>query len=318
MFVLMSTIVYFALMHRMSHGITVGARDAFHVLTALGGTIWGTPVGVFEFGPGLLSLTGTVILACLVLCVVRAYKTRQLPAIAMPLGFALFGLLCLAAIAVSRDYLGNWQLQYALPSVCGTFACAYIVRERDRSASTTAAYVILYATLSLSLVGYYRGFAEYGPSYYGYIRSIEIYALRHLEEPDLPKPYPGGWDIGADLVLFLAAHEHPLLRRIPPRHFAAQAVGPRIFVDAVQPANSPDGTVSLLGPNRKRMRMTVALANAKGRVMVQIGDLLLPLFRLHPLHTGIVGCAQTPCYAGILLPGRLPAGRHPVTVWLTD
>lgn len=317
-FVLMSTIVYFTLMNRFSHGIKVDVPDTFHVLTALGGTIWGTPVGIFEFGPGLLSATGAVILACLVFSVARAYKTGQLPAIALPLAFALFGLLCLAAIAVRRHYLGNWHLQYALPSVCGTFACAYIVRKRDRSAFTIAAYVILYVTLSLSLVGYYRGFAEYGPSYYGYIDSIENYALRHLEEPDLPKPFPKAWEIGADLVLFLAAHEHPLLRRIPPRHFESQAVGARIFVDGVQPVDSPDRTVSLLGPNRNRMRITVALANAKGRAMVQIGDLLLPLFRLHPLHTGIAACAGTPCYAGIVLPERLPAGLHPVTVWLTD
>jgi hypothetical protein len=167
-FVLVSTIVYFALMQGVSHPFTVGVRDALYVLTALGGTIWGTPVGISEFGPGLLSGTGAVILACLVFSVARTYKTGQLNAIALPLGFALFGLLCLTATAVSRGYLGNWHLQFALPSICGTFACAYIVRKRDPSGFTIAAYIILYATLSVSLVGYYRGFAEYGPSYYGY------------------------------------------------------------------------------------------------------------------------------------------------------
>src|SRR5262249_2453020 len=147
-----------------------GVREVLYVLTALGATLWGSPVGLSDFSLDARSAGGLAIVACTVATVTRAGVRGQLAGLALPSSVTVFGYLCVVSIAMVRPYLGNWHVQYALPAVCGAYAVAYGLRRVDRSAWAAAPFFGLSALMASSVFGYYHGFTEYGPDFHRYIR----------------------------------------------------------------------------------------------------------------------------------------------------
>ncbi|HTF88261.1 MAG TPA: hypothetical protein VK843_07605 [Planctomycetota bacterium] len=315
--VLIAAVVWFWLYSDVHAEKTFGLREVWVVLTALGATIWGSPVGLFEFGFDHRSATGALILACLIASFVVAVRSRRVAKIALPLSFAGFGFLCIAAIAVGRPYLGNWHLQYALPAVCGTFACVYgMWREEPRLPSRLAPLVLMSAILLASLSGCLRGFTEYGPHYRAYVADLEHTALRILEHPALAKTLPAGPELDADLVLYFAARGHPLFAPDHPPRLDRVIDEARVFARKIE-LTEPR---SILGPIHKRVRFTVLLepsATAR-RVVLEVGGVQLALRRISPALAGIPNLKGEKCFTGVLLPGKLGAGQHAVRAWLAD
>lgn len=212
---MVGSIIYFSLMKSEMKELTLGLREIKYVLTAIGATLWGTPVALTEFTFGILSMGGLLILVAISAVLIRATVNRNLPSIAFPLSIVAFGLLCVIPIAMTRGYLGNWHVQYALPVVCGGFAAAHGLRKLDQSRWSLVPLLALTVLLTSSGVSYVRGFQSYGPEYRAYVRSIEENARMKLLEPWRGLPYPeqpANRDMDLDLILFLAAHNHPTFR----------------------------------------------------------------------------------------------------------
>lgn len=280
-----------------------GAHEALHVLTALGGLVWSTPVGLSEFGFDLASATGLAILLALAAVVVRAAARRELAAIALPLSFVAFGLASLGSIAVSRPYLGNWHLQHGLPAVCGAFACAYGAWRREpRAVAARVPFAVLTAALLASAGGSVRAFREEGPAYHAYVRSIEEYALGSMVATDLEKPYPLSPPLDLELLLYLSASGHALFEREPEPATWRDAEGARVFLDG-QEAAAP----LALAPARVRRRVTVLLPlEPRARdVRLEAGDLALRLHRIHADLARVPGAEGAACYAGLLRAGSV-------------
>ncbi len=280
----------------------VGVRNILYVLTAIGGVIWGTPVGITEFSIGRLSLTGAAILGVLLCSAIAAARAGRMAELAFPLGLTTFGLLILGAISAARPYLGNWHIQTALPIVVGAYGCSRIGATAGLfSAARTA-------LLALPVFGVIAGFLVHGPAYHDYVRAIETYALRSLSEPSLAKPYPAPpLDLTPDLVLFLAAHGR--LGEALPSAFGNPAVGARIYMGKAALASPV-----LVGPNPARIRITASLPDAVTAAYLRAGNLIVPLYRMHSDNTGIEACRTTTCYSAVLLRNQLPAGLHDTTV----
>ena len=250
--------VYFLLMRDSGQAPAINLRNILFVLTALGSAVLGMPEAFREFGLDLRSLTGAAVILLTGAAFMLAARRRMLPALALPAGIFTCSICSVAAIAVAREYLGNWHLEYAVPAVCACYAACYIVFREQRSVAGAQLCLSAAALMMLSLVGYYSGFADYGPEYSGYVRTIEVYARSFLANPSQPKPFPltGGWDLDADMVWFLAERKHAVFAgedrallsapRIPAK--AANAV---ILSNGATQANRDVLVVASLPPNEQ-------------------------------------------------------------------
>ena len=159
-----------------------------------------------------------MLLLCLGAVLVRAIMLQRLPQLALGISVTCFGFLCVIPIAMSRPYLGNWHLQYALPAIYGTYAMAYALWHGDRTRWSTVPLAALVVLLTSGLFGTYQGFRTYGPSYRDYTAAIESYMIQKLDTPDVNRPYPEQHperDLDLRLTLFLSAHDHPVFRALP-------------------------------------------------------------------------------------------------------
>jgi hypothetical protein len=206
--VLIAALVYFGIASRSYSPHILGFREIAYVLTAFGCAIWGSPVGIFKFGITRDSLTGLALIVAFLVVLVRIRPRFSL--LALPIALVSFGLAAIAAVGVSRLYLGNWHLQLVLPAVCGIYSAAYIVWRRERTRFNTGVFVAVVLLLLLNLDGSYRGFTEYGPSYRNYVGKIENYILSYSPSLEKPFPNPGDRDIDADMIEFLRQQHHPL------------------------------------------------------------------------------------------------------------
>ena len=188
----------------------IDLRNVLFILTALGSAILGMPDAFTQFGVNARSATGAAVCFILVAAIITAARHRVMPSIALPAGIFTFGLCSIAAIAVARQYLGNWHLVYAIPAVTASYAAAYTVFREVRSLAAAQLSISAATILLLGLIAYYNGFVQYGPQYNAYIHSIEQYARTYLANPTQAKPFPGtgGWDLDADMVWFLASRKH--------------------------------------------------------------------------------------------------------------
>ena len=323
----LAAIVYIRLMRSDPGHVPLAARhvvfrwrEAMDVCTALGAALWGSPVGLSEFGLDARSAGGLAIVALTAVVAGRAAVQRSLPKLALPLGVALMGILCMASIAMARPYLGNWHVQYALPAVCGGYAAAYALWRVDRTLWAGVPFFALSALLVSSVVGYYEGFTRYGPDYQRYVRSIEDYQFRNLTEPGLPTPYPpqGPNEMDAQLFLFLEAHGHPLFADAsPPRPAGPLPRGARVFRDDAElprPAmlEGGAGKVSVL-------TVVVPGPTTAGGVRARIGDENVRLRRVHPEH--VPAAARSPNathFMAVIVPSRLPAGVQRVDLEMLE
>jgi hypothetical protein len=205
--VLIALLIYFGIASRSYAPHILGFREIFYVLTAFGCVIWGSQVGIFKFGIDRDSLTGLALIVAFIVTLARIRPRFSL--LALPIALVSLGLGAIAAVGVSRLYLGNWHLQLVLPAVCGIYSAAYIVWRQDRSRFNTGLFSCVVLLLLLNLDGSYRGFTEFGPSYRTYVSKIEDYILSYT--PSLEKPFPSAdRDIDAEMIEFLREKHHPL------------------------------------------------------------------------------------------------------------
>ncbi len=205
---LIAGLVYFGIATRWHSGHNLSVGEVFYVLTALGCVIWGSPVGIFKFGIDRDSLTGLALIIALIAVLARIRP--RFSSLALPIALISLGLGIIAAVGVSRPYLGNWHLQLVLPAVCGIYAAAYIVWKRDRSKFNTILFYGVVLLLLFNFDGSYRGFTEFGPSYRNYVSKIEDYILSYTPSLEKPFPHPGDRDIDAEMIEFLRENHHPL------------------------------------------------------------------------------------------------------------
>jgi hypothetical protein len=206
--VLIAALIFFGIASRWRSAHTLGVREIFYVLTALGSIIWGSPVGTLKFGIDRDSLTGLALIVALIAVLARIRPRFSL--LALPIALISLGLGAIAATGMSRPYLGNWHLQLVLPAVCGIYAAAYIVWRRQRSWFNTILFSGVVLLLLLNLDGSYLGFTEFGPSYRNYVSKIEDYVLSYTPSLEKPFPHPGDRDIDAEMIEFLREKHHPL------------------------------------------------------------------------------------------------------------
>ena len=185
-----------------------------HFLTAIGGTVVGSPEVLSDFSVTFTCLFGLAIVVFTLAIFIRAISIGALHRLAFPLGLITFGVLMTLIIALNRPCLGNWHLQFAFPAIFGAYAAGLTLIRIDKSAFAVIPFAALVASLSLSLFSYYQGFTKNGPEYNAYARSIQDYANRVTNEPELKKPFPptGGWDIDAEMVQFLKEQHHEAFR----------------------------------------------------------------------------------------------------------
>jgi hypothetical protein len=307
--------VYLLLMYEPEHHFQPAGRLLPCLLTALGASIWGSPVGIFEFAVDHWSVTGFVILACTVAVVARAAFVGALPRLALPLSLVALGLLCMSAIALARTVLGNWHVQSVLLVPCGAYAAAWLLWKEDRSRFASVPFYTLCAVVSACLFSYFRGFSEYGPGYNAYIRSIEERARGYLVNPVEADPQTTVMDLDPRMLLFLSAHDHPLFRAKPGQQ-AALPQGARVFLNLKQV--QPPFEVEVVRGNLPRLTVLLPVAARARYVRARIGGAELLLQRIHPRLTLLPGADQPGvlCYCGLLVPSVLPAGKQPVELSL--
>ncbi|MBV8751467.1 MAG: hypothetical protein JO328_01245 [Hyphomicrobiales bacterium] len=204
-------IALYVLLRPPSHALIADwHREAFYVLTALGGVLWSSPVGLFSFPINVRSVTGAVLILLFIITLWRAWNLHRVSEIAFPLGLVVFGLFGAAAIGVNREYLGNWHLQFVAPAVCGIFMCAWVVSKRTQLRIDLLAAVVI---LVGAVMGAREAFLIHGPAYNAYVRSIERYILNFTPNSPQPKPYPARppqWDVDQTMVGFLKTRHHVL------------------------------------------------------------------------------------------------------------
>jgi hypothetical protein len=301
-----------------AHELHFGMQKVWWLLTALGDTILGSPVGRFRFGPDVHSALGLVIVACTIVVVCRATVIGALPQLALALAITLFGLLCTMSIAVSRDGLGNWHLQYTVPAIGGAYAAAWLLWRNDRSRWASAAFFTLLGVLALCVIGSWNGFRRYGPDYRGYVRAIEDYSRAYLVDPHARKPQPPYMDVTPPMLLFLSAHGHPLFAEVDaPRELVPLPDTARVFLN-FEEIGQPS---TLAVPRARLLRLTVALpasVDARG-VVARIGGTDLVLRRISPENTPLPCCSEPGrvCYTGMIVPRVLGAGEYPMQLMLS-
>ncbi len=265
------------------HEITIGAREFWYVLTALGATLWGSPVGLTEFQFDARSAGGLLIVGSTVALGVRAFVTRATPQVALAMSVVLFGYLCVIPIAIARPYLGNWHLQYALPAVFGAYAFAVRLHRHDTTLWTKIPGMTLGALMMSCLVGYHQGFTQHGPAYREYTKAIEDYTLNHLPYPERRPPYPpqgANRDMDAHLTLFLAAQGNPVF---PAPTQIENPYPPDTLIRAFLDEQQVDFPVLLTGlaPPAKILSIILRVDNPPHEMVARIGEELRWLPRVN-------------------------------------
>ncbi|WP_029354457.1 hypothetical protein [Bosea sp. 117] len=187
-------------------------RTAFYVLDALGTAIVSAPIAIYEFGVNPRSLLGALIAVPALVAAGMAARNGQLASVALPLALFLFGIGAVAAIAMSREYLANWHLQYALPAICGAYGVAYALPKRRRAEMLPLAVIV--GAFVMAVYGYGTAFTRHRADYQRYSGAVALYMKSYLAAPDMMKPYPptGGWDFDAEMARFLIEKRNPLFR----------------------------------------------------------------------------------------------------------
>lgn len=312
-FALATGVVYVLFMHDPDRSLALGSRQVFQGATALGAAIVGSPVGLTEFGPDVRSCIGFVIAACALGVVARAAVILVIPRLALAISVAVFGALCVASITMSRMWLGNWHVQYALPAVCGAYAASFILWKHDRSVVAAVPFFTLLALLLACVFGYVEGFREFGPSYHRYILSIERYARAHLARPDEEKPFSSATELTARMLLFLSADHHPVFRdAAEPTMLAPLPESARVFVGERELAQP----LVLSCGEGKPVMLNVGLPglHAESRVLARIAGKTLVLRRIHASFA-CSACredASRTWFAGMILPTMFPRGDQRV------
>jgi hypothetical protein len=156
-------------------------RDIYAFFTAIGSCLVGSPVGVTAFSFDTVSVLG--ILVCLIAAASlgAALWVRALDDISLSFAIFVYGAFCVAAVVLSRNYVGNWRLTLALPVVLGAFGCALSLSQRpvksanERSFPASAVSGAALAILAFSSIGYADGWKKRGREYHDYAKTVGDY-----------------------------------------------------------------------------------------------------------------------------------------------
>jgi hypothetical protein len=186
------------------HNISI-PRDVMATLTALGAVIVGSLGGLTTFSFNWVAATGLAVCLVILVCALVAWRRGLISELSLPLALFTFGFLLVAAIAVSRPYLGNWHLQAALPAILGAYGAAIVLARHFRSPAMLTLQAITTALVGLVAIGYWQGYSTYGPAGNAYASKVASYMDSYLTDPKAPKPYPptGGWDFDSAMARFL-------------------------------------------------------------------------------------------------------------------
>ncbi len=186
---------------------------ALLISTAVGSLLLSSPVGLTDFSFNARSAFGLAIFLLNVLFIFRAYRAGELARLAYGISLIAYGLFSLAAIGITRHYLGNWHLQCALPILVGTLWIAdkSLDSRSNYSKYKTAGFIIVSVA---AVTGYWNAFAYFGPAYRDYAISVRTHLLALADDPLQEKPYPAtaGWDASPELVKFLRDSGNPDFR----------------------------------------------------------------------------------------------------------
>jgi hypothetical protein len=181
-------------------------RDVLFLLTALGALIIGSPETITHFEWGTLPIIGVVValVACWGMLFGLRDRSGQQPFYLVVL---ILGITSLAAVSVTRPYLGNWHLQLGLPAIYGAYGLWLAAAKTKPLSPLTKTGFALCATLLCGvLIADYTGFTRRGPDYAVYIAGIERYALDYEREHTSLPPYPAPdarWNLNQDILNFL-------------------------------------------------------------------------------------------------------------------
>ena len=292
--------VYFLLMRDSGRIPVVDIRNILFILTALGSAIIGMPDAFRDFGLDIRSILGAAVVLSMIAAFTIATRRQIAAKIALPAAIFAFGLCSVAAIAVAREYLGNWHLVYAIPAVAASYAACYITFRESRSPASAQICFSSATILLLAVVAYYNAFIEYGPAYNGYIRSIEQYARSYLANPAQQKPFPGtgGWDLDANMVWFLESRHHAVFAaedraiRSAPR---VRASGARVTTATV--GNAGDSVLLIASLPAGQAADALVLSSGSGDVVLRKTD---PGLIRSP-------ACQDRCFTGLVRASALPA-----------
>lgn len=171
------------------------------VLTAIGAVLFGSPVVLSDFGLDARSAAGLVLIAAMLVLGLLLAARGRIGTLALPAALALYGIVMLSAVAVTRGYLGNWHIQMAIP----VLLAAIILADRAwpvGAIPARAASLLVFATIALGIVGAWHGFTTEGPAYAQYARDVTSY-MRNIRNDPGEKPFPSGWDVAPEMVDFL-------------------------------------------------------------------------------------------------------------------
>ncbi|GAB5562131.1 MAG: hypothetical protein SynsKO_37780 [Synoicihabitans sp.] len=281
-----AVLIYITLMRSENTELSFGVREFWYICTALGAALWGSPVSLTEFGWSALSTGGLLIIIATSTLILRAIATGRLSELRGPLGVTAFGFMCVATIAMSRPYLGNWHAQYALPALSGAFLIGLRIRRGDPSLWAKVPATVITLTLLSTFWGYLSGFTKRGPEYHQYIENIEEFSRLVLVEPWRGRPYPPQHperDMDIDLVLFLAAHDHPTFRlktaSLPQEPLPEFS---HLWIDG----KPHEFTTKIDSPSAGMLRVVVGFPPRDDAVALlgRIGSHKYLLYRIHPDH----------------------------------
>jgi hypothetical protein len=296
------TLTHHEAIHRLP-----GGRDVWFVLTALGGAVVSSPLGLTQFGLDARSALGCVALLALVAVLAIAARERALGEIAAPLAVALFGLLCLVPIALARDYLANYHLHYAALALAGAYGAAYVLFRQHPSKAAAGTFMVLCALCLASVYGACQGEMRHGPAYSAYADDVGRYAHERLEHPELRPPYPVGESLDTELVLFLSAERNAVFRDefdagkpLDPRARILFSGTERHLPLQVDPEAAP-GVAPLI--------VVLPATTGAHRLLARVGEWPLVLRRISP-SGAVRPCddAALACFAGIVLGRKLGHG----------
>lgn len=191
----------------------ISSKNILMILTSFGGVLYGSPVGMRVFGLDTRSIAGGILAILNLLIVVSMVRKEYVYRIVFPCSLIFFSVAMIGAITLSRDYIGNWHLQLALPLFIGSAMLA-AAAFRIPSLPTKVLAILLFVLISSGVFGYVKSFEYYGPAYRAYAERVTEYMRTLPQHPDQPKPFPGtgGWDVTAKMVQFLKAAGNPAIK----------------------------------------------------------------------------------------------------------
>jgi hypothetical protein len=263
-----------------------------NLFTAFGGVLVGTPVAIYQFKLNLSGILGISLFCIATISIIYGFLHNKITKIIFPISLIIFSCLCISAIALARNYLGNWHLQFAMPGVAGIFCIGLQLKRELKNKFIKILNILTYLVILFTIFGFIRGFSNYGPNYRNYVVGIEKYAGNFLQNPrqNLPFPSTGGWNLNRDMILFLSVNHHPFFKKENNYHMAnaKQQILPSSFYIENKRIRLPITSSESLAwlPLQKRYSLVIAgfvkYRMATNNTIIKIFDKKYVLHKINP------------------------------------